>query len=111
MPHDYLPLLREKLLSLPGAVEDHPWGDTVFKVGGKIFVGAGSSNITVKTSLDHQQALILDPAITVAAYVGRHGWVSIELNDKTIDMALELAADSYASVVATLPKSKRPATV
>jgi predicted DNA-binding protein (MmcQ/YjbR family) len=28
-------------LALPGAHEDHPWGETVIKVNGKIFLFAG----------------------------------------------------------------------
>jgi YjbR len=32
----------------PDATLDHPWGDTVFKVGGKIFVYLGRNACTVK---------------------------------------------------------------
>lgn len=105
---DYLPLLREKLLSLPEGYEDHPWDEVVFKVGGKIYAGAGSSSLMVKTTVENQQAMILDPAITVAPYIGKHGWVMIELSDDTIEMALELGRESYRMIVEKLPKSKRP---
>ena len=36
-----LETLREAALSYPDAYEDHPWGDTVFKVAGKIFLFMG----------------------------------------------------------------------
>jgi predicted DNA-binding protein (MmcQ/YjbR family) len=105
---DFLPLIRDKMLDYPGAYEDHPWGDTVFKVGGKIFAGAGSKSLTVKSTVDRQQVLIQDPAIKVAAYVGKHGWVTIDLSDKTLEVALELADESYQAIVQSLPKSKKP---
>ena len=35
--------VREFALSLPEAVEEHPWGEDVAKVRGKIFVFLGSN--------------------------------------------------------------------
>src|ERR1044072_3402205 len=87
--------IREHCLAKPDAFEDHPWGDTVFKVGtkGKIFcfVGTESARITVKSSLEEQSALILHPNIEVAAYVGRYGWVTVTIPDQdTLELALDL---------------------
>jgi predicted DNA-binding protein (MmcQ/YjbR family) len=87
-------------LAKPGAFEDHPWGDTVFKVGtkGKIFCSCGTQTpvITVKSTIDKQAALLQHPNIEIAAYVGRHGWVTVHLRDQdTYDMGLELIDESF----------------
>lgn len=99
--------VRRYSLAKPGAVEDHPWGHSVIKVGGKLFVSLGEESITVKSTPDRQSVLILDPAISVASYVGRFGWVSIEVDEETVDMALSLIDDSYDDVLAGLPKKVR----
>ena len=46
-------------LSLPGTAEDHPWGEDVVKVNGKIFVflgGSGRLRMTVKLDEAHGHA-------------------------------------------------------
>ncbi len=93
----------------PGAVEDHPWGETVFKVGGKVFCFVGESSVTVKCTPDDQAALVQDPAVTIAPYVGRFGWVRVAVSDEqTLALALELIDGSYKQVLAKLPRSARP---
>lgn len=97
----YLEKLREKSLSLPGAVEDYPWGDIVWKVGGKMFAATGPSgtSLTVKATLDQQSALIQLPHVSVAKYVGKYGWVTIDLaDDETLAFALDLIDESYGQV-------------
>ena len=93
-------MIRKHCLSKPGAIEDEPWpGDTAWKVAGKIFAMGGKSAVTVKSTLEKQAALIMHPAITKAAYVGRFGWITIELKDKdTLDLALDLIDESYEAV-------------
>ena len=56
--------VREKVLafalSLPESVEEHPWGEDVVKVRGKIFVFAGSAasrRISVKLAESHAHAI------------------------------------------------------
>ena len=99
--------VREHCLAKPGAVEEEPWGHPVFKVGGRIFVGMGEAAISVKSTPDRQSVLIHDPAISVAKYSGRFGWVSIELADDTVHMAFSLIDDSYDAVFAGLPRKAR----
>ncbi|MBS1715053.1 MAG: MmcQ/YjbR family DNA-binding protein [Armatimonadetes bacterium] len=103
--------IRAVCLSMPGAVEDHPWGDYAWKVGGKVFCISGESGtgVTVKARPEDQEGLTQDPAVNVAAYVGRFGWVTVDVGAGTTDLAEGLIADSYRLVVAGLPKSKRPA--
>ena len=93
-----------ELPSLPGTPR---CGLSLSAVGGKLFVSLGEESVTVKSTPDRQAVLVQDPAISVAAYVGRFGWVSVELNEETVDMALSLIDDSYEEVFAGLPKRVR----
>jgi len=96
-----LDALRAKCLSMPDATEDYPWGDIVWKVNGKMFAATGESGsmVTVKATLDQQAALIQLPNVAVAKYVGKYGWVTIELKDEeTLSFALDLIAESYDQV-------------
>ena len=86
MPTDPFHLrLLEIVQSLPGAYEDRPWGSVHCKVAGKIFVGwsrdeAGVMSLGFKTDKELQGLLVAsDPRFSVAAYVGRHGWVDMKL--------------------------------
>jgi predicted DNA-binding protein (MmcQ/YjbR family) len=105
----YFDRIKEHCLAKPGAFEDHPWSETVFKVGpkGKIFCTCDESpGITVKATLERQSVLIQHPNIEVAAYVGRHGWVTVSIPDQdTFDLAIDLIDDSY-QMIAPKPKKK-----
>lgn len=93
--------LRRYSLDFQGAEEDHPWGDTVWKVGGKIFVFAGteSGKFTVKATLDQQAVLILHPNIERAAYVGRFGWVTVHVQDEeSLGLCREMIEASYRMI-------------
>jgi predicted DNA-binding protein (MmcQ/YjbR family) len=98
----------------PEAVEDHPWGETVFKVNGKVFVFLGhpeseSSHVglTVKAPPDELEPLLELPYVHRAKYVGRFGWVSVTVeDDEALALALELIDDSYDLIA---PKRLRTA--
>jgi predicted DNA-binding protein (MmcQ/YjbR family) len=103
-------------LAKPGANPDEPWeGDLVAKVGGKIFAFLGGDGLGVKCGRDADEAAELrdryPDLVSVMAYIGRHGWNSV-IVDGTIpdDELRELVDDSYAAVVAKLPKRLRPTT-
>ncbi len=96
-----------------GAVEEYPWEHVGWKVGGKIFVigGEGSNVVTLKSTPVKQAVLVQHPAICVAAYVGRYGWVKITIEDEeTLDIALELVDESYDAVRKKGRKAKRGGT-
>ncbi|HSI72269.1 MAG TPA: MmcQ/YjbR family DNA-binding protein [Fimbriimonas sp.] len=81
--------------------EEYPWGDTCWKVKGKMFActGGDGRHVTVKSTLDKQQALVQHPNIEVAAYVGRYGWVRIEIvDDEVLELARDLIDESYDAV-------------
>jgi predicted DNA-binding protein (MmcQ/YjbR family) len=114
---------REELvrhcLSLPGAFLDNPWGeeDSVVKVGGKIFCFLGDSTrppaITVKNSREgvEEWRRRYPEHIGVPRYLHKQLWNSVSLHGAGAphaDEARELIEDSYALVVAALPKAKRP---
>ena len=103
-------------LAKPGAWQDEPWeGDVVAKVGDKIFAFFGVSGDSVgvkcgpnREAADEWLARYPDDA-HVMAYIGRSGWNTLDLG-KSIpdDEILEAVDTSYATVVAKLPKSRRP---
>lgn len=105
-------------LAKPGAEPDEPWeGDLVAKVGGKIFAflgsGAAGAGIGVKCGRNTDEAAELRDrypgTVTVSAYIGRYGWNAITLDGAIPDNELrEIVDESYAAVVAKLPRSKRP---
>jgi predicted DNA-binding protein (MmcQ/YjbR family) len=103
-------------LAQPGAWQDEPWeGDTVVKVGSKIFafLGAGTS-VGLKCGSTREEAdewLARYPAdASVMPYIGRSGWNSLVIAGGIGDEELLEAVDaSYQAVVAKLPRKDRPA--
>lgn len=106
--------MRDYALAKPGAWPDAPWeGDTVAKVGAKIFCFLGEQSVTVKCGKGREEAdewLARYPAeASVSAYIGRHGWNVLRLDGAIPRDEIEEAIDdSYALIVATLPKKDRP---
>ncbi len=109
--------LRELCLALPGAAEEFPFGDevSVFKVGGKMFalssLDADPLQVSVKCEPEfaaHLRAAY--PAVAPGYHLNKRHWNTI-----TIDGSLpghtvaDLIRDSYDLVVATLPRTSRPA--
>jgi predicted DNA-binding protein (MmcQ/YjbR family) len=101
-------------LAKPGAFPDEPWdGDTVAKVGGKIFAFTGETSLGVKCGRTADEAGELrhryPDDVTVMAYIGRFGWNTVGTDGGVPDEELlELVDASYDAVVAGLPKAKRP---
>jgi predicted DNA-binding protein (MmcQ/YjbR family) len=105
-------------LAKPGAWRDEPWeGDTVVKVGSKIFAFLGppsGSGVGVKCGATREVAdewlLRYPDDASVMAYIGRSGWNSLRIGGAIPDDELTEAVDaSYDAVVAKLPKKERPA--
>jgi predicted DNA-binding protein (MmcQ/YjbR family) len=114
--------LQEFCLSLPGAWPDNPWGHEhpVMKVApgerGKIFAFLGSESVGIKGGPSREAAdewlqRYPDDA-SVMAYIGRSGWNSLRLGGAIPDDEIREAVDvSYETIVAKLPKSRRPPQV
>lgn len=103
-------------LAKPGAEETYPFGDAelVAKVGGKgfAFIGLESGTVGVKCGATADAAAEwrdrFPQAITISAYIGRYGWNSVRLGGVPAEDVRDLLDLSYDSIVARLPKSKRP---
>jgi len=89
-------VVRAKLLtfslSLPEAVEDHPWNETVAKVRKKVFVFFGgdpsANRITVKLVESHGHALSIDSAEPTGYGLGKAGWVTVPVDAEGVDIDL-----------------------
>jgi len=99
--------VREKVrafaLSLPEASEEHPWGEDVAKVSGKIFVFLGptaSGRITIKLEESHAHALSIDGAEPTRHGLGKSGWVTVPLRAPGVSIALlrDWVEESYRIV-------------
>jgi hypothetical protein len=81
--------LRRVVLSLPEAEERETWGHPTFRVRDRMFAAMSDDGqeATVKATRQEQAALVSTAPETfgIPAYVGRHGWVSIQL--ATVDPA------------------------
>src|SRR5262249_21030957 len=107
--------LRKAALAYPGAVEEFPWGDRVFKVNKKIFAFAeahgGELHVTAKLPESGPMALSLPFAEPTGYNLGKSGWVSARFTraaDVPVEMMLDWIDESYRAVapkklVKTLP--------
>lgn len=111
-------MTRDELLAYclakPGAWRDEPWeGDLVAKVGPKIFAFTGADSVGLKLGRTRAEAdewlrTFPDDA-SVMAYIGRFGWNTLRLGGAISDEEIrEAVDDSYAAVVASLPRRSRP---
>jgi predicted DNA-binding protein (MmcQ/YjbR family) len=93
--------IRKLALSFPETYEDSPWGHPVFKVGdNKMFAsmadGVASVSLTVKLTPDEREIALHMPNVDVARYVGRYGWVTVQVTDEeSLQNALEWLRESY----------------
>ena len=92
-------------LSLPEAVEDHPWGEDVAKVRGRVFVflsppASKRQLITVKLVESHGHALAIEGAEPTRYGLGKSGWVNVPLEAPglTADLLHDWIEESYRIV-------------
>jgi predicted DNA-binding protein (MmcQ/YjbR family) len=97
--------IRSFALSLPEAFEDHPWGEDVAKVRGKVFVflgtpGSKTPRLTVKLAESHAHALSIDGSEPTGYGLGKAGWVTIPIRAKgvTVDLLRDWVEESYRIV-------------
>jgi predicted DNA-binding protein (MmcQ/YjbR family) len=111
--------LVEHCLGKPGAYLDSPWGeeDSVAKVGGKIFCFLGGTDGPPGICVKNTRETVTEwrdrypEHATVPRYLNKGLWNQVSLHGDgapDLDDARELIDDSYALIVASLPKSKRP---
>ncbi|MBI4955987.1 MAG: MmcQ/YjbR family DNA-binding protein [Myxococcales bacterium] len=95
-------------LGLPGAYEDHPWGEIVAKVNKKVFVFFGTpegnaEGFGMGVKLPASAALALElPFVEPAGYgLGKSGWVTVKFRPGELPPAAllkEWIVESYRAV-------------
>jgi hypothetical protein len=92
--------VRRIALGLPEAEERLTWEtDITFRVRDKIFAigGEGADQVSIKAGLETQSELIdLDPeTFASSAYVGRFGWVTVDLRRVDPELLARLLRDAW----------------
>jgi predicted DNA-binding protein (MmcQ/YjbR family) len=102
MPSSAHDALETFALDLPGAYADMPWeGDTVAKVGKKIFVFFGSGEegmISVKLPESADHALSMPGSHPTSYGLGRHGWVTVSITATPTDLLRDWIEESYRNI-------------
>lgn len=99
--------VRAVCLAFPGSHETPTWGKPHFRIGEKIFAGLDDdlSVLGCKASKQDAARLVKLPGFSPAPYVGRHGWISIDLNVVTDWQHIsELIANSFEFIASSSPK-------
>jgi predicted DNA-binding protein (MmcQ/YjbR family) len=106
---DLLAELRRFAFALPEAWEDHPWGESVAKVGKKVFVFFGSTDgeapygFSVKLPLSNDEALSLPFTVPTGYGLDRGNWVTVRPpEDVPLDLLLGWIEESYRTVAPKL---------
>lgn len=105
-PHPMVEALEEFALGLPEAWPDTPWGDRVVKVGKKIFVflsgpDATQPVITVKLPDSRDHAMSYPETFPTRYGLGKHGWVTIYVDNVPVDerdVLFEFVEESFRAV-------------
>ena len=93
-------------LSLPEAWEDHPWGESVAKVGKKVFVFFGDDgaaervrSFTVKLPQSADEAGAMPWTADPGYGLGRGGWLTVTPpEDAPMDLLRAWIVESYRAV-------------
>ena len=90
---------------LPEAWEDHPWSESVYKVGKKVFVFFGvletdaGLRLTVKLRDSHEEAMSFDWVVPAGYGLDRGGWVTcVAPDDAPLEMITAWIEESYRIV-------------
>ena len=105
-PHAAAEAILRHALSLPGTHEDHPWGEVVAKVKGKVFVFFGRRaepvlRFSVKLPSSGERWLDQEFAEPTAYGMGPHGWVTFTFDSGNVlpeRELLPLVEESYRAV-------------
>lgn len=111
-----LTLLREFLLSQPGATEDTPFGPEilVYRIAGKMFalVDWQAEPLTINLKCEPELALLLreiHPEVKPGWHMNKQHWNTVTLSEGLSDDLWQgWIVHSYERVVAGLPRAKRP---
>jgi predicted DNA-binding protein (MmcQ/YjbR family) len=109
--------LRGWCLQQGGALEEFPFGPehSVFKVAGKMFALSALDRTPLEVSVKCEPELAVElrnsyPAIRPGYHLNKRHWNTLTIDGALPDaMVTDLLKDSYDLVVASLPKTRRPA--
>jgi predicted DNA-binding protein (MmcQ/YjbR family) len=111
--------LKKFAAEKPGAWEDHPWGETVYKVGKKVFVfmgvdnGEGSFGMSCKLPDSSEAAITMFSFASPTPYgLGKSGWVSARFgkkDDVPVDLLKQWLDESYAAIAPKRGLKEKPA--
>ncbi len=98
--------LRDFAFGLPEAWEDHPWGESVAKVGKKVFVFFGTEQLaegdfgfSVKLPQSHDEAMALPFTEPTGYGLDRGKWVTVHAPpDTPAEMLTAWIQESYRAV-------------
>ena len=107
--------VRRRALALPEAVEDFPWGESAFKVRGKVFLflhrdGEGLS-FSLKLPESAGAARMLPFAEPTGYGLGKRGWITARFGPKDappVDLLLEWLEESYRAIAPKRLSSRLP---
>lgn len=92
-------------LGLPEAWEDHPWGESVAKVGKKVFVFFGDNaperarSFTVKLPQSGDEAAAMPWTEDPGYGLGRGGWLTVHPpEDAPVELLTAWIVESYRAV-------------
>jgi predicted DNA-binding protein (MmcQ/YjbR family) len=103
--------VRALCLALPDTKLTMTWGSPHFRVVEKIFCGFGTEGgkqvMGVKLEMSHARAVVKDPRFWPAKYVGKHGWVSMDVaRRKSWDEVSSLIRESYELIAPQASRAK-----
>ena len=97
--------LRKAALSLPETREDHPWGESAFKVREKVFLfmSEGESGLALSMKLPESRgfALLMPFASPTRYGLGKSGWVTATFATKEfipLPLLLDWMEESFCAV-------------
>ncbi|HEY6050798.1 MAG TPA: MmcQ/YjbR family DNA-binding protein [Thermoanaerobaculia bacterium] len=98
--------LKKHAAAKEGAWEDHPWGETVYKVAKKVFVFLGHDEegygLSCKLPDSGEAAITMFSFAEPTGYgLGKSGWVSARFaakDDVPVDLLRQWIDESYATV-------------
>jgi predicted DNA-binding protein (MmcQ/YjbR family) len=98
--------LKRYAAQKPGAWEDDPWGETVYKVGKKVFVFLGHPDygygLSCKLPDSSEAAITMFSFAEPTGYgLGKAGWVSARFEareDVPVDLLKQWIDESYTAV-------------
>jgi predicted DNA-binding protein (MmcQ/YjbR family) len=97
--------LKKLALAYPETVEDHPWGESAFKIRGKVFLFLslhdGKLRATTKLPASGRYALTQPFAAQTGYGLGKSGWVTCTFapgDDVPLDLLEDWIGESFRAV-------------